>query len=192
MNSREKILSTVLAHQPSLSPLPVTDIPSDTKHDVLEKFKTMLVSIGGAIVETDNIDAIKEFVNRNFTTARRVISLVPGMFTAPLPADPHALEDVDVAILPGQFGVAENGAIWITDSAMGDRALPFICQHLVLVINRNDIVHNLHEAYQTIGSTHYDYGTFIAGPSKTADIEQSLVLGAHGPKGLVVVLVNRP
>jgi L-lactate dehydrogenase complex protein LldG len=84
--------------------------------------------------------------------------------------------------------VAENGAVWVTEELMGDRALPFICEHLVLVIERPAIYPTLHEAYAQIGNADYNFATFVAGPSKTADIEQSLVLGAHGPKSLTLFL----
>jgi L-lactate dehydrogenase complex protein LldG len=47
----------------------------------------------------------------------------------------------------------------------------------------------MHQAYEQISSADYGFGVFLAGPSKTADIEQSLVLGAHGARGLVVFLV---
>jgi L-lactate dehydrogenase complex protein LldG len=86
------------------------------------------------------------------------------------------------------FAVAENGAVWITNDEMRIRALPFICEHLAVVINKKDIVNNMQEAYERIGNNAYDFGVFIAGPSKTADIEQSLVLGAHGPKTMTVFI----
>jgi L-lactate dehydrogenase complex protein LldG len=88
------------------------------------------------------------------------------------------------------FGVAENGAVWLTDELMPDRVIPFICQHLVIVLKRSDILPTLVEAYQRIDDAKYAFGIFIAGPSKTADIEQSLVLGAHGPKTMTVLLID--
>ena len=132
----------------------------------------------------------------------RVLSRAPAPGKAPPDAElvagdlsrpeslPHAFENVDLAILKGHFGVAENGAVWITDKLMGDRSIPFISQHLALVINKQDIVPTLQEAYERIDYDPYEYGTVIAGPSKTADIEQSLVLGAHGPKSLIVFLMS--
>ncbi len=87
------------------------------------------------------------------------------------------------------MAVAENGAIWITDNQVSQRVLPFITQHLAVIINSKNIVATMHDAYDVIASAEYGFATFIAGPSKTADIEQSLVLGAHGPKTMTVFIV---
>jgi L-lactate dehydrogenase complex protein LldG len=105
--------------------------------------------------------------------------------------DPHTLENVDLAILRAHFGVAENGACWMTEDQMIERALPFITQHLALVLRRDAMVADMHAAYELIAAAgDYGFATFIAGPSKTADIEQSLVLGAHGPRSLIVFLLD--
>ena len=94
-------------------------------------------------------------------------------------------------ILRGSFGVAENGAIWLPGSAMLHRALPIITQHLCLILNKKNIVPNMHHAYSiTTNQPLDDYGIFIAGPSKTADIEQSLVIGAHGARSMTVFLLD--
>ncbi len=95
-------------------------------------------------------------------------------------SDPHALETIDFAVLPGIFGVAENAAIWVTDRGLPLRALFFIVQHLALVLPAGEIVDNMHQAYERIQFDRAEFGAFIAGPSKTADIEQSLVIGCMG------------
>jgi L-lactate dehydrogenase complex protein LldG len=138
-----------------------------------------------------------------YSEARQIVSVVPGVGDANVDLasieDPHALAGVDVAILPGEFGVAENGAIWVTDRVARWRAVYYICQHLVLVLPACEIVDNMHAAYErlrtagAVGSSAFSepmFGAFISGPSKTADIEQSLVIGAHGPRSLTVFLVG--
>lgn len=194
MSNREKILSLVKKNQPVGSLLPELSSMVSGVTDPADRFKTILTNIGGVVVEVKDLNSIKEYVLQNFSNAKRIVSTIPQLSTADnindVKADPHLLEDVDLAILQGHFGVAENGAIWITEERMGNRALPFITQHLALVINKNEIVPTLHEAYQRIGEANYELGTFIAGPSKTADIEQSLVLGAHGPKSMVVFIIS--
>jgi L-lactate dehydrogenase complex protein LldG len=100
------------------------------------------------------------------------------------------LEDVDMAIAPGEFAVAENGAVWVTDRQVRQRAIFFIPQHLALVVPREQLVHNMHEAYGRLAFGEAGFGAFISGPSKTADIEQSLVIGAHGPRSLTVMLIG--
>lgn len=109
--------------------------------------------------------------------------------TAEAPENPADFADLDLAILKGQFGVAENGAIWLEDIDLKLRATPFITAHLVILLEKNCLVSNMHEAYERIGESSSGFGLFLAGPSKTADIEQSLVIGAHGAKSLVVILI---
>ena len=101
--------------------------------------------------------------------------------------DPRELDNTDLAVVEGHFGVAENGAVWITRQVK-HKALYFISNSLVMLIDRNSIVNNMHEAYKRTENMTYDFGAFISGPSKTADIEQALVLGAHGPVGVLVIL----
>jgi L-lactate dehydrogenase complex protein LldG len=103
--------------------------------------------------------------------------------------DNHELADVELMILPAHFAVAENGACWVNDDLYKERVLPFIPQHLALVVKKESFVATMHHAYKRIGDKKYGFGTFIAGPSKTADIEQSLILGAHGPRSLVVFVM---
>jgi L-lactate dehydrogenase complex protein LldG len=189
--SREKILARIKRHQPAETALPSLDIASISRGDSVERFKTILVRIGGSVIEVRSKSEIEAYLHQNFASIGRWVSLVEGVGERGAPFDdPHTLENVVLAVVRGEFGVAENGAIWITDAMMGDRALPFITQNLAVVIKREGIVSTLHEAYEKIGNASYAYGTFIAGPSKTADIEQSLVLGAHGPKSHVVFLLS--
>ena len=104
--------------------------------------------------------------------------------------EPHELASVNLAVIEGQWAVAENGAIWVDEQHLPHRALPMITQYLAIVIRQSSIVPNMHDAYERIQVNRTGFGTFIAGPSKTADIEQSLVIGAHGARSLVVYILN--
>jgi L-lactate dehydrogenase complex protein LldG len=193
MSSREAILQKVKAAQPPFLPLPHRE-PAAKAVDTVAQFQKVLESIGGTVNFLKEDESITEKVVLLFPEAKRIVSSITSVerYFLGLYNDlqHHSLKDVDVAIIEAQFGVAENGAIWVTEKDLKIRVLPFICEHLVAVASVEDIVADMHEAYKRIGATDYGFGAFIAGPSKTADIEQSLVLGAHGPKSMTVLIVS--
>lgn len=194
-NSRDKILSAIRNSQPSNRELPSlpTGQPAG-QPELAEKFGKILEAIGGSVYTVPDYNAIKRILKELHPDARRIVSDCPelaGFVEQPSGLeDPHNFEDIDITILRAQFGVAENGACWITEERMIERAVPFICQHLALILEKNDIVPSMHEAYDRIAAANYGFGTFIAGPSKTADIEQSLVLGAHGPRSMIAFVLD--
>ncbi|MBC8109587.1 MAG: LUD domain-containing protein [Verrucomicrobia bacterium] len=194
MSSRDEILQKISQNKPEFSALPEKFTFESDYKDLMTKFCEVLKSIGGSPVEVADYEELKSHFRNIFSDLTGIASPLPELadltdFSLEI-NDPHDLEMLHVAILQGKLAVAENGAIWLTESEMVHRALPFICQHLVLVIENNTIISNMHQAYQRINISESAFGVFIAGPSKTADIEQSLVIGAHGARSLVVYIIK--
>ncbi len=195
MSSRNSVLEKIKQNQPSTdNELPnLTFLGLDTL-DLLETYKTVLKSIGGDFVEVQNYENIIDFVNKNYDTQKQIITTLPELNEIGavdwFNKDPHTLENVELTIVKAHFGVAENSSLWVTDDVLGQSVAVFIPQYLAIIVNKKDIVATMHQAYERIGNQEYGFGTFIAGPSKTADIEQSLVLGAHGARGLMVFLMD--
>lgn len=195
MSSRDSILSKIKSNQPSsVSELPSLSFLGLDKIDVLETYKTVLKGIGGFCEEVSSLDEVKAYVAANYPADKRKITTISEFAdiaeTEWTNDDPHSLQNVELAIIKAHFGVAENSGLWVTDAILGQRVSPFIPQYLSIIVNKKDILATMHQAYERIGNLDYGFGTFIAGPSKTADIEQSLVLGAHGARGLVVFLMD--
>ncbi|MGN7203214.1 LutC/YkgG family protein [Pedobacter sp. SAFR-022] len=193
--SKAEILAAIQRNKPALMELPAAFMPLQGEaQDLKELFSGMVNQVGGQVLSVEHWQEIEAYVHQHFRSDERVITTIahlrPAFESVDPGADPHDLADVSLAILPGQFGVAENAAIWLTDDQLGIRVLPFICQHLAIVIRQDQLLANMHEAYDRIGSANQAFGVFIAGPSKTADIEQSLVIGAHGARSLFVFLLK--
>jgi L-lactate dehydrogenase complex protein LldG len=105
------------------------------------------------------------------------------------PRDPHELAELDLVVCESTLGVAENGAVWLATSDSMSRAALLLAQRVVVVVAERDLARDMHEAYGRLDVRVHPFGAFVAGPSKTADIEQALVIGAHGPKAFTVLLV---
>ena len=193
--SRNAILERLRAHHIEAPPLPALDA-SRLSHfdDPLATFLEMLSFVGGQSHLVDSEIQIAPILSgiEAFRNAKQVVSLVPGAIQGNVEPstidDPHAFSAVDWVIARGAFPVAENGAIWVPGEFLPHRVLLFIPQYLAIVVPRSQIVHHMHDAYAKIGRPAAGFGVFVSGPSKTADIEQSLVLGAHGCRTLQVFL----
>lgn len=195
MSSREDILQSIRRathvkyEKADLKPLEDVALSYPSR---VEQFYLIMKQVGGEAILLEEGDDVNDFIKKAYPEARRIASNLKGITCATFNpdeiTDPAELNDTDLAVIDGRIGVAENGAVWI-EQDVKQRAVYFIAEKLVILLDRNKIVNNMHEAYKLIDTGEYGFGTFISGPSKTADIEQALVMGAHGARDVMVVLV---
>lgn len=194
MTSREKILAAVKSNQPASLPMPDISGFKGPVDGHVQKYMDTFIGIGGNAFLVDRVQSVAPLVREQFDTSKRIVTtleqLAGEMEMYRTDVDPHTFENVELAVIKAHMAVAENGAVWLTEALMGQRILPFICQHLAVLVDASTIVPTMHEAYAKIGTGDYGFGVFIGGPSKTADIEQALVMGAHGPISMTVFVVK--
>jgi L-lactate dehydrogenase complex protein LldG len=179
------------APPPVYAPTPLRDA------DLFARFAASLAAAGGTARALEGADALGEALRADphIGAARQLWSslaeVVPRHPEGPVRA-PHDLAQLDVALLRGDVAVAESGAVWWAPRDALERAAGFLAERVVLVAPRAALVADLHAACARIDVGAQRYGCFVCGPSKTADIEQALVIGAHGPRSLEVWLVGAP
>lgn len=191
MSTKNDILSAIRSHTGKRYNMPELTLDAITYDDKIAQFSEALEAAGGKAVVLQAGEDVNDVIRRHFPDATRIASNLSGITCASFNpdelADSRGLDNTDLSIVEGHFGVAENGAVWITRQVR-HKALYFISDSLVLLVDKEALVNNMHEAYKQTENMVYDFGAFISGPSKTADIEQALVFGAHGPVGVLVIL----
>lgn len=164
-----------------------------TYTDPVAQFISISNTVGAKVAELEKDADINGLIKRLYPEAKIFASNMAEITIATLNPDTvgtaQELNGTDVGIVRGELGVAENGCVWIPQT-MKERAVCFISEYLVIVLSRRAIVSNMHQAYARINMTDYGYGTFISGPSKTADIAQALVMGAQAARGVTVILTD--
>lgn len=181
MSSRSEILGAIQVLEKREIPHPGDFKSYKVSQDRVGDFKNSLSIVGAICIEAENKQKVEARLSEIYPDLQRYTSHDVVSYGLDL-------EAVEVLEIDGMFGVAENGAIWLSDQFLPNRVAPFICQHLVIYVAKSEIVATLHEAYERLEGNYADFGLFLSGPSKTADIEQSLVIGAHGARSLTVVL----
>lgn len=167
MSARDTILAAIRAAAVPPSPCAAPVISDVHSIDLLEQFLRVLAEVGGrGIVCTD---------------AQTSDSLI-----ADIAAEVGADAPANVLVVPGRFAVAENGAVYVDATDLAARADIVRAEHVVLVVPRGALVRSMHEAVRLMPANS-TCGWFLSGPSKTADIEQSLVIGAQGARTLHVI-----
>jgi L-lactate dehydrogenase complex protein LldG len=186
MGSREEILSKIGKSKPAGNNLP-TDLEFiSADENLLDAFIKAAQNNGCQVTLIEDKSEVLTYIRKNIPLDKRVfytdnIGFENQNIENVEISDPHMLENIDVAVVEGYLGVAENAAVWITEKQMQYRILPFITQHLFVILKAEMIVPLLHDAYKMV-ELEDGFSVFISGPSKTADIEQSLVIGAHGAR----------
>ncbi|MBO5611429.1 MAG: LUD domain-containing protein [Prevotella sp.] len=193
MSNKEDILRRFRANVKEKFDMPnLNDIKSVTYEDVLRQFIDVSESVGAKVVKIESYESINDLIKKCYPEAKTISSNLPEVTIAT--SNPDDVEDAqtlngtDVGVIKGEFGVAENGCIWIPQT-MKEKAVCFISENLIIILEKDRILNNMHEAYKQIAFNDYGYGTFISGPSKTADIAQVLVMGAQAARSVTVVLV---
>ena len=196
MSNKEDILKRYRENVKVKYDMPsLDDIKAITYPDPLVQFIKMSESVGGQVIEVDSGRDVNKLIKDLYPEAKEIASNLPEITIATRNPDTvgraRDLNGTDVGVIRGMFGVAENGCIWIPQQ-MKEKAVCFISENLVILMPKSEIVNNMHEAYKRIEfDKEYDgYGTFISGPSKTADIAQVLVMGAQAARSATVLLMQ--
>ncbi len=201
MSSKEEILKRYRSNVRERFAMPdLSDIRAVTYPDPLAQFISMTQSVGGRAIEVERGRDVNTLIRELFPDAREIASNLPEITIATRNPDTVGeaadLNGTDVGIVRGSFGVAENACVWIQQQ-MKEKAVCFISENLVILLPKSQIVNNMHEAYRRLSEKRdteqfdaYGYGTFISGPSKTADIAQVLVMGAQAARSATVLLLE--
>ncbi len=172
--------------------MPEASIDGIKYENTIEQFIETSHKVGSEVIEAKAGEDLNELIRKAYPEAQVLASNVKGIkvdLNPDMVSEAQDLNGTDVGIVEGDIAVAENGCVWVPQT-MKERVVCFVSENLVILVHRDKIVNNMHEAYRRIHMTEYGYGCFISGPSKTADIEQALVMGAQAARGVTVIIVD--
>jgi L-lactate dehydrogenase complex protein LldG len=203
-DSRDRILEALERGRGPARDRPALHRPLPMVGDPVETLRSRLVQNGGRLVRAAAGEWVREvewsaplesgpplYVGAGVTAlGGRDPRMPESSGVGQTATTPHALAPLEICVLAGDFAVVENGAVWHVPASPIERAATLLAQHLIVLVESQALVPTLHEAYSRIERTGASFGWLLSGPSKTADIEQALVLGAHGPRTMQLVLLD--
>ena len=193
MSSRDEILASIKKNTLKKFDYPTWKVNAVQYPDLVKQFISISAAVGGEAVELPEGMDVNEYILKRYPNMNAIASNMPEITCATMnPDDVEVAQDLngtDLAVVKGEIGVAENGCVWIPQTVK-HKIIYFIAERLVILLEKNNLVNNMAEAYAKIEQMpKYNFATFISGPSKTADIEQTLVKGAHGAMEALVILI---
>ena len=100
--------------------------------------------------------------------------------------------EYEIGLTSADYLIARTGSIVLRSISAGGRRISVLPPTHIVVAEKQQLVNSLDDIYEEklISENTGSFATVITGPSRTSDIEKQLVLGAHGPKRLVVILID--
>ena len=190
--NKEELLGKLRRNTIHQFDMPEASIDGIKYENTIEQFIEMSHKVGSEVIEAKAGEDLNELIRKAYPEAQVLASNVKGIkvdLNPDMVSEAQDLNGTDIGIVEGDIAVAENGCVWVPQT-MKERVVCFVSENLVILVHRDKIVNNMHEAYRRIHMTEYGYGCFISGPSKTADIEQALVMGAQAARGVTVIIVD--
>ncbi len=190
--NKEELLGKLRRNTVHQFDMPEASIDGIKYENTIEQFIETSHKVGSEVIEAKAGEDLNELIRKAYPEAQVLASNVKGIkvdLNPDMVPEAQDLNGTDVGIVEGDIAVAENGCVWVPQT-MKERVVCFVSENLVILVHRDKIVNNMHEAYRRIHMTEYGYGCFISGPSKTADIEQALVMGAQAARGVTVIIVD--
>jgi L-lactate dehydrogenase complex protein LldG len=168
--------------------------------ELAERFSTELTSVGGEVHRAANeeraVEAIRE-VLANIGATNAAISDLELLKSIDGP-DIELIENpsreqlfaVDAGITAAQLAIAETGTLVLRSASERHRLVSLVPPVHICLLRTNDIRPTMHDVLEEMSNAIDPTITFITGPSRTSDIELTLAIGVHGPKRLIVVLID--
>ncbi|CAE6797371.1 hypothetical protein R69746_05016 [Paraburkholderia aspalathi] len=195
MATREAFLAKVRDAQPPARPRPDVPLFASAGGDLRARFTAALQAMGGTCVEVPAAGDVLALIRERFGDAASVASAtpeVPGTRVITAETEPASLQDIEVGVVRGRFGVAETGSVWFSEREYVVNSLGYIVQHLVVLLDPAQLLDGLQDVYRRDDFRDARYAALVTGPSATADIEGVLIRGAQGVRSLTVVWVAAP
>ena len=209
MNSREKILKNIRSalKTPSQIPEPPADMDQtlkskldaatpETAKQLTAQFKQELEKVSGEFHAVKNVKqaakVLHDIIAENDILQIAVAGgeLTQQVVTATGKLHKNELAAIGTALVEPSFAIADIGALAFTYNASRTTFPHFLADTIIAVIRGDTLVANQFELFEKIPAADAIDMFMVAGPSRTADIEKVLVLGAHGPRRLVVVFIG--
>jgi L-lactate dehydrogenase complex protein LldG len=191
MGIREDLLDRVRRNQPAAIPHPgVPDFTRLAKSDLVRTFAKSLEVMAGVLIDKPPND-LAAFLGKQFPKAKNICSAVPELTGNSKPEDYANWSDaakIDVSIVRSPMGVAETGSVLLSESDLRVNTIAFLAHDIVILLDPEKIVENIHVAYQHPAFKEETYSVLMSGPSGSADIGGKEVHPAQGVMTLTVIL----
>ena len=190
---RNAIIDAVQNNQPASLPMPhIPHFGIDNTNDLVESFSQGVARMAGTVIP-DSVPDLDDFVRSRFPDAKVICSAVPECKGTIQPVELNHWSEaskIDVSIVRSPLGVAETGSVLLSDVELQVNTIAFLSHDLVVLLDPNQIVRNIHDAYRHPYFKTRPYSLLMTGPSGSGDIGGVTVHPAQGVKTLTVILIE--